>query len=359
MFRQINSVVGEKNLFISPLSISLCLAMTYNGADGETRSEMQNTLGFPDYSTDEINTYFQKLSTTLVGIDSRVIFDIANSIWYRKGFYVLPEFINVNRTFYNAEVDSLDFNSVDAVPTINNWVAEKTHDKIDKVLESIDPDQVMFLINAIYFKGQWRYEFDKSNTHNEIFHLSSAEQISTPTMHQETTLGYFCNEQMRAVDMPYGQGNFSMMVLLPNEGFQPDDIIRELTPENWTSWTAGLHETDVEISFPRFKFKFDRELNSDLINLGMIKAFSPNEADFTKINPAGNLYIGFVKHFTFVEVNEQGTEAAAVTVTGMETTSAGGGATNFVVDRPFVFVIRETTTNTIIFIGKMVNPAIE
>ena len=354
MFRTINKAENtDKNVFISPLSISLALAMTYNGANGDTKTEMQNTLRFPELSADEINGYFQKLSNTLLDLDPTVKLGIANSIWYREGFYVLPDFISINQSYYNAEVKALDFGDPASVDKINGWVATKTNDKIKKVIDDISPDLVMFLINAIYFKGQWTYDFDKDLTAQGQFHLSSTEQSTVPFMHQKGTLHYYSNDSLQLLEMPYGQENFSMVVLLPKQGYSVSALAEGLTPEIWNGWLADTSKANVEIAMPRFKFEYERKLNDDLIGLGMVKAFGP--ADFSKINPDADLYIDFVKHNSFVEVNEEGTEAAAVTVVGIVETSAPPEPTfiPFIADHPFIFAIRETTTNTILFIGKV------
>ena len=181
MFRTINkSENPDKNVFISPLSISLALAMTYNGANGDTKTEMQNTLRFPDLSADEINGYFLKLTNTLLDLDPTVKLGIANSIWYRDDFSVLPDFISINQSYYNAEVKALDFNDDASVSKINGWVAEKTNDKIKKVIDDISPDMVMFLINAIYFKGEWKYDFNKDHTTQGTFNLSRIRSKHNP-----------------------------------------------------------------------------------------------------------------------------------------------------------------------------------
>jgi serine protease inhibitor len=355
MFRTINkSENSDKNVFISPLSISLALAMTYNGANGDTKSEMQNTLRFPDLSADEINGYFQKLSNTLLNLDPTVKLGIANSIWYRQDFTVLPEFVTVNQTYYNAEVQALDFNDPASVAQINHWVATKTNDKIPKVIDDIPGNLVMFLINAIYFKGQWTYEFKKEATMDGPFHITPVTQSTIPFMNQEGTFNYYSNDSLQLVEMPYGQGNFSMIVLLPKNGHSVSSLAGGLTTETWSDLTDHMEKSNVAISMPRFKFEYEKILNDDLTALGMGRAFSDN-ADFSKINGTGGLCISFVKHNSFVEVNEEGTEAAAVTVVGIIETSAGPGPSfiPFVADHPFVFAIRETTTNTILFMGKV------
>ena len=358
IFRTISSSEDpNQNVFISPLSISLALAMTYNGANGDTRTEMQNTLRFPDFSADEINGYFQKLSTTLTGIDPLVNLGIANSIWYRQDFSVLPDFLTVNRIYYNAEVQPLDFNSPASVTTINNWVAKATNNRITQVIDQVTPDEVMFLINAIYFKGQWTYAFDRNATADGSFNTASGSQSTLSFMHQQGSFQYAINDSLQILEMPYGQGNFSMMVLLPVQGHSVSALANGLTPATWGSLTGNLFTANVNIAMPKFTFQYERKLNYDLIALGMGKAFSAAEADFTKINAAGGLYISFVKHNSFVEVNEEGTEAAAVTAVGISLSMSGSDPQfiPFIVDHPFVFAIMETTTNTNLFIGKVVN----
>jgi serine protease inhibitor len=356
IFRTINrSERGDKNVFISPLSISLALAMTHNGANGDTKTEMQNTLRFPDFSADEINGYFQTLSNTLPDLDPTVKLGIANSIWYRQDFSVLPDFISINQSYYNAEVKALDFDDPASVNKINGWVATKTNDKIKKVIDQITPDMVMFLINAIYFKGQWTYDFDKDLTAEAPFHLASSEQSTVPFMHQKGTFHYYSNDSLQLLEMPYGQGNFSMVVLLPKQGYSVTALADGLTPGNWNGWLADTARANVDIAMPKLKFEYERILNDDLKELGMVKAFGP--ADFTSINPDADLYISFVKHNSFVEVNEEGTEAAAVTVVGIAYLTAPVEPVfiPFVADHPFIFAIRETTTNTILFMGKVVS----
>jgi len=354
MFRTINkSESSDKNVFISPLSISLALAMTYNGANGDTKTEMQNTLRFPDLSADEINGYFQKLSNTLLDLDPTVKLGIANSIWYRESFSVLPDFLSINQSFYNAEVEALDFSDPASIDKINGWVATKTNDKIKKVIDEISPDMVMFLINAIYFKGQWTYDFDKDQTEEGPFHLSSSEQSTVPFMHQKVTLRYYSNDSLQLLEMPYGQGNFSMVVLLPKQGYSVSALAKGLTPEVWNGWLADTASENVDVAMPKFRFEYERTLNDDLMSLGMVKAFGP--ADFSNINPTADLYISFVKHNSFVDINEEGTEAAAVTVVGVVEVSfpPAPAFIPFTADHPFIFAIRETTTNTILFMGKV------
>jgi len=355
LFKAIESTEElRKNSMISPLSVSLALAMTYNGADGDTKTAMQNTLGFSDLTADEINNSFKQLSDALIDVDNKVDISIANSIWYRNTFNVLQDFIITNQDYYYAEVNALDFNDAGAKDIINSWVAENTQQKIKKIVDEISPQTVMFLINAICFKGVWKYTFDKSKNVQLPFtnYAGSTENIEMMT--QTTDLRRFENDEITMVELPYGQGNWVMDLILPAENLSTNDIIVSLTNDKWNSWVNGMGEpTETTITFPPFKFEYEETLNSMLASMGMDIAFT-DHADFTKINSNGGLQISKVKHKTFIEVNEQGTEAAAVTSVEINLTSVGNNEVTF--NRPFLFVIREQITGTILFIGKVGEP---
>ena len=216
--KSFEQLVGNQNYFISPFSMVEALSMTYNGANGETKTEMAGTLGFANYSDSEINVYNQSLSSALVSADSKVQFEIANSIWYRQGFNVLQSFIDVNENYYNAEVKSLDFNSSDALNTINNWVYSKTHGKISTILNNMPPDAMMYLINAIYFKGTWQYQFDKSKTQDANFYAENGSTINHQQMQLEADLNYYTGSGFQAVELPYGNSAFNLIMAMPDTG---------------------------------------------------------------------------------------------------------------------------------------------
>jgi len=348
----------ETNVMISPLSVSLALAMTYNGADGDTKAAMEETLGLAGLTTDQINKNYKFLIDALSSVDPKVLMSIANSIWYKHTFPVEQDFIDVNQNYYYAEVLPLDFGDPGAVNIINNWIANKTNDLITEVLDFIPPDAVMYLINAIYFKGIWKFEFDEAETEEEPFYLSDETTKDVPMMVQEESFNYLSNDWVQAVEMPYGQGNYSMIVLLPQTGKTLDEVIDALSNETWNNWLGDFHkEEKVVIHLPRFKFEYENLLKEELISMGMGIAFDPGYADFSKINPNRQLCISRVIHKSFIEVNEEGTEAAAVTVVEIIETSAGGETfISFHVNQPFLFAIREKYTNTIIFIGRVMEP---
>ena len=362
LFKEVlESEEADKNIMISPLSVSLALAMTYNGADGTTKEAMEKTLELSGLTVDEINENYKDLIDALVSVDPKVLMSIANSIWYKHTFEVEQDFINVNQDYYYAEVTPLDFCSPDAVNTINNWVADKTNNKITEILDYIPSDAVMYLINAIYFKGIWKFEFDESETEEAPFYLNDETTKDVPMMVQEASFNYLSNDLLEAVEMLYGIGNYSMIILLPKNGKTLNDITEQLNNENWNRWLGEFHEeAKVQIHLPKFKFEYKNQLNDELINMDMGIAFEPYLADFSKINPNEQLFISRVIHKTFIEVNEEGTEAAAVTMVEISLTSAGGETfIPFHVNKPFIFAIKERYTNSIIFIGKVMEPVYE
>lgn len=351
-------VAGEpeaKNIFISPTSVALALAMTYNGASGDTKSAMETALKKAGFSTEEINTAYKSLIEALRSVDPKVLLEIANSIWYREGFNVLPQFISVNEEYYNAEVSSLDFSSPQALAVINDWVSDQTNEKIKTIIDQIPANTVMYLINAIYFKGIWQYEFDKNNTFNGPFYSTDGSPVTVPYMKNKLSLPMLSTEKFSMLELPYGRGNYSMVILLPEEGYSTQDVINSLTPESWDSWVSSLAYTNnIDVQVPKFKFEYENLLNDELDNMGMGVAFT-GSADFSGINGTGNLFISRVIHKSFVEVNEEGTTAAAVTAVEVGYTSIDPGPV-FHVNRPFVFAIRETTTGALVFIGRVQNP---
>jgi serine protease inhibitor len=354
LFQKMVEIEPDTNLFISPLSVSLALGMTYNGAATTTEQAMRQTLEYGNLSNDEINEAYKNLMAMLLQLDPEVIFEIANSIWYRQNFEVLQSFIDVNKTYFDAEVNALDFNSPDAVAIINGWVKEKTHDKIEEIIDQIDPLAVMFLINAIYFKGTWTYQFDPELTTDDQFRLSDGTMVPCKMMNQENNFQYLNNETFQAIDLPYGNKQFSMAIILPHYGQSLDSIIAEITPEKWNQWMGAFSEKQLSLQMPKFTLEYELKLNDVLTAMGMGIAFS-DAADFSGINPYYDLYISQVKHKTYIKVDEEGTEAAAVTVVEVGYTSIGP---TMRVDRPFLCVIQEKKSGTILFIGKIAHPRI-
>ncbi|MCK4224604.1 MAG: serpin family protein [candidate division Zixibacteria bacterium] len=358
LFNEIIKEERDKNVFISPLSVAMALGMTYNGANGETQEAMQKTLELNDLTTQEVNESYKSLIELLSQLDPKVRFQIANSIWYCQEFSFEKEFIDLNRTYFNAQVSGLDFNDPNAAKTINGWVDEKTNGKIKEIVDSpIDPFTVMFLINAIYFKGTWTYQFDKSLTKDDWFTLPDGSKKACKMMTQEGEFQYFRNADFQALDLPYGDGDFSMTIFLPHLQKDIDSLIGEFNQKNWDQWINSFSKHEGTLQLPKFTLEYELKLNDILKALGMAVAFDPFEADFTKMYKGPQrLFISEVKHKTFVKVNEEGTEAAAATSVGISYTSVGFWIR---VDRPFVFVLRENKSQTILFMGKIVEPTLE
>jgi serine protease inhibitor len=354
LFSQILKQGDAENLMVSPSSVAIALSMTYNGASGETQKAMAKTLELQDMSLAELNQANATLQTDLMQADPKVKLAIANSLWGKQGFTFQPDFLQRNQEFYKAEVENLDFASPAAVERINAWVKQKTEDKIPEIIQEIDPSQVLFLINAVYFKGNWTQQFDPKLTSDRPFMLSDRTQKTVPMMSQRGDYQYAETEQFQAVSLPYGDGRLSMYVFLPKTGLP--EFTPMLTAENWETWMAQFSKRQGAIQLPRFKFEYETTLEKALTAIGMGAAFDAAQSDFSGMS-AERVVINQVKHKTFIEVNEEGTEAAAVTSVGVRTLSAPTVAPfQMVVDRPFFAAIRDNQTGTILFMGTVTEP---
>jgi serpin B len=357
LFSEILKQDGQDNVFVSPSSVAIALSMTYNGASGETQKAMAKALQIQGLSLSELNQANADLKTGLENADPSVQIAIANSLWAREGVSFNSGFIDRNQTFYNANVKTLDFNSAAAPGEINNWVKESTRGRISQIVEQIRSDQVMFLLNAVYFKGKWTDEFDKKQTKTRPFYLADGTQKQHPLMQQKGKYRYYENEQFQAVSLPYGSEQMSLYVFLPNEKSNLSTFYKTLTEKNWQTWMEQFSQRQGSIQIPRFKLSYDTELKEALSALGMGVAFDRSKANFSNLSNA-TTNIDEVKHKTFVEVNEEGTEAAAVTSVGITVTSVQVETPPFemVVNRPFFCAIRDNKTGEILFMGSIVNP---
>jgi serpin B len=297
----------------------------------------------------------------LTRLDPKVQFDIANSIWYKYPDFPEPKagFLQRCQQYFDALVTGLDFTLPQAVPTINAWVEESTNGKIDQIVDDpIASDICMFLINAICFKGTWVYQFDEDLTQDTLFYRLDGTTTICPLMSQKAFHPFFSNDDFMAVDLPYGDGAYRITFFIPEEHLDINALIVQFEPQNLNTWLSQFSNDSVNVFIPRFKLEYGRELKDDLTALGMGIAFDPYDADFTNMYQVGhgfNVFISKVKHKTFVEINEEGTEAAAVTDVEMGYTSIPENRT-FRADRPFVLMIRESQSGTILFIGKIVDP---
>lgn len=356
LLKNVNKNEIGNDLFISPISVSMALGMTYNGADSETRDAMRGTLHFNDLTDDEINESYKSLISQLLSLDSEVAIALANSIWYRNNVVFEKTFIDEAREFFDAEVRGLDFSAANAADIINSWIEGKTNGLIKDVMKPPLPnDVIMYLINAIYFKGTWTVQFDEKNTSDMTFSNSDGAQSTIKMMSLKEEFPYYISEDLQMIDLSYGNGNFSMTILLPGQEINIDSLINNMTSEKWDLLISKLNIEQGRILLPRFKLDYNTSLIKPLTDMGMGIAFDEN-ADFTKMYSLGGIFISSVLHKSFVEVNEEGTEAAAVTVVAISTDSVGGSGFSMVVNRPFLFAIRENRSGTILFMGKIITP---
>ena len=355
IFKELILEDSNQNIFISPLSILLALAMTYNGAVGDTNLAMAEALRFKGFDLEELNSGFHDLMVSIKNADSDIELAIANSIWYILGYKVKEDFIERNRKYFDSEVNEIDFAAPEAVDTINSWIEDATKGKIEKMLTYIPDDAVMYLINAIYFKGNWTYPFEESLTSDDDFYLLDVTTKKVPMMSQEEEFLYYNGDNFSVARLPYGQEKMAMYIILPDEGVNLDSVIESLDADRWKDILESFSSKQVYISMPKYKMEYGIKLLNDVLaKLGMEIAFG-SEADFSGISP--DIFISRVLHKAVIEVNEKGSEAAAATVVEMMKTAAPiDEIIEFTVDRPFFFVIADDRSGSIIFMGKVVEP---
>jgi len=349
---------NKANTLVSPLSVSFALGMLVNGAEGETKNEIMNALGYKDLSVDQVNEFSQKLTEILTSTaDTSVSFSIANSIWYDTNFNVKETFVQTNKTFYDAEVNKIDFKSPDAIDIINKWCSDKTKNKIPKPLEYLSEESKMALVNALHFKGPWLDGFMESNTEKKPFYAEDGSNTDIDIMFTSGIYKYKSDSYAEYLEMPLGRYPFekayNMIVILPNEGKTVQEVFNNVDYD--PSWTSGHSRNElVRISLPKFKIDFSYELEKYILpEMGMKVPFTPY-ANFNGIGP--DLFINTVVHKTTIDVNEKGVEAAAVTIGGWGTMNGDDVVPTFIdfnVNRPFLFSICEKTTGTVLFVGKI------
>jgi len=354
MFREVSEASGA-NTFFSPLSLNMALGMLYNGASGDTRTEMAEALGMADFTDAEINGYYQKMSQALLKADPLTELSIANSIWYRSGLPVKQTFIDVNKNYFDAAVKSLDFSQPDAADVINKWCADKTKNRIKGIISNPIPGNVMmYLINALYFKSKWKSEFDKANTQKADFTKADNGKTVVNMMEQTSTFPYYADEKLQCVEMAYGNEAFSMVAILGAADMRIDELIEYLDDATWQNIVSNMSGQKVWLKLPRFKIECEMNLNDPVMNVGMTRIFQGGFDNISDID----LAVSSIRQKTFVEVNEEGTEAAAVTVVGM-VTAVGPDPdmpVPFFANRPFLYLIKEKSTGVILFIGRMDEP---
>jgi serpin B len=364
LFNEIARQEGATNIFISPLSIALALAMTYNGAGGATARAMAETLELDGFSLDEVNrAYAELLATFESGVtgtskDSDLVITLANALWGQPGIAFEPAFLQHSQSYYHAQVANLDFGTSGALDTINGWVSQQTRGKIDHIFDELSPLTILVLVNTVYFKGAWLRPFKESLTQGRAFHLPNSQQKQHPFMEQSEYLPYYRGDGFQAISLPYGRSQFSMDIFLPDEGSSLKDLLARLSAQSWALWTGRLNWTQGTLILPRFKTSYELDLNGTLKALGMGAAFDYLQADFTSMCQCDDpVYVSQVNHVTHVDVNETGTEAAAATGVAMALLGmAEDDAFTMLVDRPFLCAIRDTKTGNLLFLGSIVDP---
>jgi serpin B len=354
-FRELLTEDKGKNIFISPFSITTALAMAYNGAETDTKDAMAEVLGFSGPGLEDLNSNFSQLLVAIQSADPDIELDIANSVWKRSGFEVKEDYLDRMAQYYYSTLQDLDFSRSDAPDIINEWIEDATRGKIDKMISEIDAMVMMYLINAIYFKGDWTHPFDEKFTRTDDFYLEDGSIVDAEMMKNYGDYKYSGDGDLEAVRLPYGRGMVSMYIMLPPEGTGLDPAIEKITGDSWNGFTGSFAERALNLRMPKFKIEYGiKDLLPPLTRLGMGIAFT-DSADFSGMHP--DLFISRVDHKAVIEVNEKGSEAAAVTVVEMQLTSAPAELIEFTVDRPFFFVIADDRTGTILFMGKVADPA--
>ncbi|MCC6243361.1 MAG: serpin family protein [Gemmatimonadaceae bacterium] len=357
LLREVNGEFPDSNVFLSPLSASMALGLSLNGASGATFDEMRGALALPDQSLANLNAGYKSLITLLRGLDATVDMRLANSVWYRTSFgpQIAPIFLSDAQTFFDARVAGLDFSAAQAPTTINEWVAEQTNNKITRIVDQIPSQTVMYVINAVYFKGAWRDGFDARKTASAEFTTRNGSRVPVQMMTRKGNVRARTTSGVDVLELPYGGDAFVMTIVAPPATQSIDSFINTLTPAAWDGLLTGLATVDWDVYVPKFTLEFEDTLKDDLQALGMRQAFVEGGADFTRLSPTlgRDIFISQVKQKTFVDVNEVGTEAAAVTSVEFGVTSL---PPSIRINRPFVFAIRERLSGTILFMGKIIHP---
>jgi len=360
-FSLMKQVAGERsngNAFVSPYSVSAALQMVWQGTAGETKKEMDEALALDGFKADAAATAYKALDKSIKASGTNVVLSIANSIWYAPNIELKPQYISINQNSYGAKLSALDFTDPRAAGVVNSWVSEQTRGKIEKIVEP--PLSAMtgaFLANAIYFKGTWQHKFDTAATKDEPFHLRNGSQKQVGMMRQTRKFRYQEGRGFQAVRLPYSGERLGMFVLLPATNSNPETVLAGLTADVWNGQILPkFAEREGTVGLPRFKLHFKADLIQALKAMGIRQAFAP-AANFSGISDTP-LFVSGVEHASFVEVNEEGTEAAAATGITMRMTSIRPTVEPFqmIVDRPFLFVIEDSTSHSILFIGVVNEP---
>lgn len=361
LFSTLQSAQPAQNTFISPMSIAVALAMTYNGARHETQQAMADTLGVPGMAREQFNQLNQAVLDSLANADPAVDVSIANALWARADIPFVPAFMSAVRAAYHAELANVNFLAPETCGRINQWVESATRNRIKDLVKQGDmtEDTILILINAIYFKGKWETPFEREATHELPFTCGDGSVRQHPLMVQSGTYRYYEDDHVQVIRLPYGKGRLSMRVILPARGSSVAAVLATLDEAQWRAWDEALVAKEGTIKLPRFKMAYEAELSRPLSELGMGVAFDRNRADFADMaSIRERICISAVRHKSFVEVNEEGTEAAAATAVAMMRVTSAMPMQRFmmVCDRPFLFAICDDETGMVLFLGSVQQP---
>ncbi len=387
LFREIVAATpSTENVFISPLSVSYALALCYNGAKGDTRAAIGNTLELGDLSVDELNRAYYDLTQILVQADTLVEIQITNSLWSRIGGAIQPEFVSMAQEYFDARVEEVDFQAPGTVNMINDWVKRTTNGKIMKMVQPpIDYNTVVMLLNGIYFKGSWMFPFMKEKTRDAYFYMADGSVTQCRMMMENQSdcvietadnpqsarnyakISYYDDSEVLVLNMPYGAGDIGMCIVVPNRmpsssadtSATIEDVIRGITPEKWALWTSGRNPSFFTLGLPRFKFDYDIDLEEILKKLGMEVAFNSDLADFGGLLAKNRGCLTEAKQKTFIQVDDVGTVAVAISLGTTINVSAKPPKPRVICDRPFLVVIYEDVSGAILFMGRIANPVWE
>jgi serine protease inhibitor len=370
-FRLLNAVqktIPSGNVVLSPVSAALNLSMVLNGADGQTRQEMLSALSLSGWELSAINEANAQLIKVIRTPANSITLSVADSLWVDSRRAMLrPDYVKQTQAWYDAEMTDIDFSDPAAATRINGWASKQTHGRIDKVIDRIDPADLVLLLNAVYFKGQWTHKFDKAQTQQRDFTLAGGSIKRVPRMAQSGRFDYFETPQLQAIRLSFGDGDLAMEVLLPSKSSSLGALEAQLTAEHWTSWQAQYAPRSGTIELPRFELKSNYRLNEPLQALGMTRAFNPDGAQLTRMFSSApgqlrtsRLVISSVVQSTYWKVDEEGSEAAAVTTTGIRASAVARPVQPFrmIVDRPFFCAIEDRRSGALLFVGAIYDPGV-
>lgn len=359
LLRSLQQLHADDNIFVSPLSLSTALSMALIGAEGQTDYELRAALHLEMFDEAELLSANKLLLEKLPFLDKNTKLGLSNAIFYRKEYPILPSFLDANREYFQSEIEALDLSGPEsAKQQINDWVSESTQGTINDLVDRVPANLVMYLINTLYFKSGWSQPFDEELSYTGTFTRQGKQAVEVDYMQkQEVAYPYFRGNGFQMVDLAYGDSVYSMTLMLPDEGILVNELLNSLQADTWHDWIGQLEDTELMISMPKFKLSWESAMNETLQELGVSDAFDAERADFSGISDQGGLFISEVKHKTFIEVNEKGTEASAASSVGVSRTSIPD-IPILQFNRPYLFMIRENQSNSILFIGKMMDPSL-